>query len=186
MHIARGLTWGTQLLIWQRGKNQNGLKYKLKHARTSIWFTNLSANTCSDNCKVVQIQILSLWREGQGERRFNSYAPNTNPHITTIYIYIHNYCLLHCSKLQFGIEDLEYINYIRQRHSAHICILHRCLPCLPHSANEIIIFAYKTPTRFCLLCSKFQFRRETKWNAQFYSHLIFFAHLKSNNNFTLV
>lgn len=107
-------------------------------------------------------------------------------YIYYIYIYRHNYCLLHCSKLQFRIEDLEYINYIRQRHSAHIRVLHRCLPCLPHSANEIIIFAYKTPTRFCLLCGKFQFRRETKWNAQFYSHLIFFAHLKSNNNFTLV
>lgn len=91
-------------------KKPKWFKFKLKHARSSIWFTNLSANTCSDNCKVVQIQILvlSLWSERQGERRFNSYAPNTNPHIT-IYIFIHTTivcCIAASCNLELRISNI--------------------------------------------------------------------------------
>lgn len=119
---SQGSDLGNSAAHFAWWKTQNSLKFKLKHARTSIWFTNLSANTCSDNCKTLQIQIMSLWRGGEGRRAFNSYAPNRNLHTSTIFT--HNYCLLHCSNLQFRIEDLECINNIRQRHSAHI--LYRC------------------------------------------------------------
>lgn len=125
-----------------------------------IWVQILVATTV----KLCKYKYYHCGRRAGG-KAFQFICPQYKSTHNYIYIYTYNYCLLHCSKLQFRIEDLEYINYIRQRHSAHIRILHRCLPCLPHSANEIIIFAYKTPTRFCLLCSKFQFWRETKWNA---------------------